>query len=194
MPLISYQETALPPVDRRAALAYAGARSATDELSCLLDDSFVALQGNLHPRVLYEVFSIKVEGDRVDFGAFSVTSHNLAAHLAPCRRAALFVATLGIEPDRLISRYTPVSLSRATMIDAITIERIEAVCDLFCDDLSKREGACISRFSPGYGDLPLSFQEKIFAVLDCTRHVGVSLNASLLMTPTKSVSAIVGIR
>lgn len=49
------------------------------------------------------------------------------------------------------------------------------------------------RFSAGYGDLPLEVQKDIFRVLDCPRKIGLTLNDSLLMSPTKSVTAIVGI-
>jgi len=49
------------------------------------------------------------------------------------------------------------------------------------------------RFSPGYGDLPLETQREIFDVLDCSRRIGLMLNDSLLMSPTKSVTAFVGV-
>ena len=48
------------------------------------------------------------------------------------------------------------------------------------------------RFSPGYGDLSLEVQKEIFSLLDCPRKIGVSLGDSLLMTPSKSVTAIIG--
>ena len=50
-----------------------------------------------------------------------------------------------------------------------------------------------ARFSPGYGDLKLSSQKDIFRVLDCSRKIGLSLNDSLLMSPSKSVTAIIGV-
>ena len=53
---------------------------------------------------------------------------------------------------------------------------------------------CIrDRFSPGYGDLSLALQKDIFAVLDCPRKIGITLNESLLMSPSKSVTAIIGV-
>ena len=42
-------------------------------------------------------------------------------------------------------------------------------------------------------DFSTFLQREIFAALDCPKHIGVSLNESLLMTPRKSVTAIVGI-
>ena len=49
------------------------------------------------------------------------------------------------------------------------------------------------RFSPGYGDLPLSVQPAFLAALDATRRLGITLTSSFLMVPTKSVTAFVGV-
>ena len=49
------------------------------------------------------------------------------------------------------------------------------------------------RFSPGYGDLPMETQPILLAALDAQRRLGITLAPkSLLMTPTKSVTAVVG--
>ena len=56
-----------------------------------------------------------------------------------------------------------------------------------------QRSGCSPGFSPGYGDLPLDLQREIFAALDCPKRIGVSLNESLLMSPSKSVSAIIGL-
>ena len=80
------------------------------------------------------------------------------------------------------------------MLQAIGAERLESFCDIFCRDISCEYNEKLRpRVSPGYGDIPLSMQKEIFSALDCSRKIGLSLNASLLMTPTKSVTAIVGI-
>ena len=80
------------------------------------------------------------------------------------------------------------------MFQAIGAERIEAVCDCFCDEI-KKEFVCSlkPRFSPGYGDLSLETQKQLFSILDCERQLGISLNSSLLMSPSKSVTAFVGL-
>jgi len=52
----------------------------------------------------------------------------------------------------------------------------------------------VSRYSPGYGDFPLAAQRELLSLLDAPRKVGVSLTDTLLMVPSKSVSAIIGIK
>ena len=49
------------------------------------------------------------------------------------------------------------------------------------------------RFSPGYGDMPLQTQSVLLAALDAQRKLGITLSKSLLMTPTKSVTAVIGL-
>jgi cobalamin-dependent methionine synthase I len=50
------------------------------------------------------------------------------------------------------------------------------------------------RFSPGYGDFPLSYQRVLIDLLDAPRVLGVSVTPSDLLVPVKSVTAVVGIR
>ena len=44
-----------------------------------------------------------------------------------------------------------------------------------------------------YGDLPLEAQRDVFALLNPEKRIGVTLNDGLLMSPSKSVTAIAGI-
>ena len=52
----------------------------------------------------------------------------------------------------------------------------------------------VPRYSPGFGDFPLSAQREILSVLDAARAIGVSLTDTLLMVPSKSVSAVIGVK
>ena len=130
-------------------------------------------------------------------GFATVESAALRKNLQGCERAVVFAATVGLELDRMIAKAARLSPAKALLLQAIGAERIEALCDRFCQELSEElapMGQTLRpRFSPGYGDLPLTFQEEIFRVLDCPRKIGLSLNESLLMSPTKSVTALVGI-
>ena len=48
------------------------------------------------------------------------------------------------------------------------------------------------RFSPGYGDFPLEFQRNIGDLLQMAKNIGITLTDSLLMMPSKSVTAVIG--
>ena len=180
-----------PPFCEKEILRYAGCKSADSEISALLKSCIDEVRDKLVYKVCYRTIPVSIDGDCCDFGAFSIYSKNLAATLEGCDAVILFAATVGVEIDRLIAKYGRISPSKAVIIQAIGAERIEELCNTFCADISKDT---TPRFSPGYGDLPLDAQRQIFAILDCSRQIGLTLNDSLLMSPTKSVTAFIGIK
>ena len=148
-------------------------------------------------RVCWEVYPIRVEEGGVRFPFGFAPSRALADSLSGCSQALVFAATVGLGMDRLIARYERVSPSHALLLHGIGAERIESLCDAFCrarDAELAGEGLSLRpRFSPGYGDLPLAFQREVFGALDCRKHIGLTLEPSLIMSPSKSVTAIAGI-
>lgn len=173
-----------PPFCEREILRYAGCKEASEDIAELLHSCVGEVRGKLTYKVCWCCFSVTVENDVCDFGVFSVSSSGLTKCLANSREVVIFGATVGVEIDRLIARYSRISPSRALMLQAIGAERIEALCDAFCDEVE-----CNVRFSPGYGDLPLDTQRKIFDILNCGKRIGLTLNDSYLMSPSKSVTA-----
>ena len=125
---------------------------------------------------------------------FSQKSKDLAKCLKGSKAIIVFAATIGIGIDRLIAKYQRVSPAKALLMQAYGAERVEVLCDVFCNEKKEQATAeglqCTPRFSPGYGDLPLDVQKELFQLLDCSRQIGISLGDSLLMTPSKSVPAI----
>ncbi len=187
----------LPPPDVAEALRHMCVKAATEEHSALLSRAEAELLPRLSPRVCYTELPLSVSGDEVRLGGLNCSSRGLAGRAFGATRAVVFVATVGIEADRLIKRYSSLSPSLALAISALASERVEMLCDLFCRELAEQAEALgrevRPRFSPGYGDLSLEFQREIFRLLSPEGKIGVGLTDGLLMTPTKSVSAIVGI-
>ena len=192
---VTVRNPAPTPVNRREVLRYAGMRGEPDAaLQALLEACLAEARDGLFYRVCYTECAVKSTPTGVDFGEFQVNSADLARCLNGVHRAILFAATVGPLPDRMVARYGSVAPTRALLHQAIGAERIEALCDAFLCALGEERGISLRpRFSPGYGDLPLALQRDIFRVLEPTRHIGVSLTDALLMAPTKSVTAIVGI-
>lgn len=193
MATVFVESYVLPSVDRREVFRYSGVRSSsgeTSELNSLLDTAISLSADILRPRVCFCELLLS----ECDFCG----SADLARHLDGCQSVIIFASTLGVELDRLILRYGVTSPSVALMLEALGNERIEALCDAFCDSLSERKSTAgsvvTSRFSAGYGDLPLEYQKNVFELLDPPSRIGLTLNSSYLMSPSKSVTAIVGVK
>lgn len=183
-----------PPVSEREILRYAGCREADPTVEALLHTCFAEAEPKLTYQVCYRELPVKIADGVCDFGCFSVTSAKLSKQLNGCKNVLLLGATVGIGLDQLIARYGKISPAKALLFQAIGAERIEALCDAFGEDFEAETHTKLrSRFSPGYGDLPMDVQKDIFSVLDPTRHIGLFLTDRLLMSPTKSVTAFIGI-
>lgn len=186
-----------PPKNIREIMRYIGEREVNSQTESLIEECLTEMKGKLSYRVCYREFPISVSVDGVDLSFVKTDSKRLAKNLDGCESAVIFGATVGIGVDRLISKYSRISPVKALIFQGIGAERIESLCDAFCDKLSVLKGEenrfLRPRFSPGYGDLALTVQKDIFKVLDCERKIGLTLNESLLMSPSKSVTAIVGV-
>ncbi len=176
---ICVKNFAEPGVNRREILRYAGYPAGDLSGEGLLDECLAEIAGKLRYAVVWR---------EADVGELDVVSADLSKNLRGCGRAVIFAATVGLEIDRKIARYGRLSPVKALMMQAVGAERIEALCDVFCRGLGETK----PRFSPGYGDLDIAYQRRMFALLDCPRTIGLTLTESLLMSPTKSVTAIVG--
>ena len=187
----------LPSYDKSEILRYSGAKKYDSSLEGIVDECINECSGKFKARVCYAEFPIKIENNAIDLSFAKVTSTALAKNLSGCERVVVFAATVGIEIDRIIKKYSRLDLSKAVFMQAIGAERIEALCDAFCnklkDEQSKKGMFLRPRFSAGYGDLSIELQRDIICALDCSRRIGITLNESLLMSPSKSVTAIVGI-
>ena len=140
------------------------------------------------PRMVYLSCKVKITDGGVDLGFGEISSLALRKFLSGTDSAFLFAVTLGIEVDRLIKRMSIRSSADGFLCDAIASAVAERAADLAEQIVLGGERG--SRFSPGYGDFPLECQRPLLAYLNSDKTVGISLTASTLMVPMKSVSAV----
>lgn len=129
--------------------------------------------------------------------ALPLTGNDIQRHLNGCDRMAVLCATLGAAVDREIRLAEHRSMLTALALDAAAGDAIEKVCDAAEDELRiqmGKEGLFLTgRYSPGYGDLPMTLQPDILTLCDAPRRIGLSVTATNIMTPRKSVTALLGI-
>lgn len=182
-------------VNEAEVIRYMRCSSASDEVLELLRDCEREASSHFDYKVCFCRLSLEIDRNCCDFGVFSTISSDLSRRLKGCTEAIVFAATVGVGIDRLIAKYAQISPAKALMLQALGAERVEALCDKICELFPTEFGYPVTaRFSPGYGDLELSVQKSIFAVLGCEKRIGLTLNDSLMMLPTKSVTAFVGLK
>lgn len=189
---------ALTELNTDEALRYMGCppEQADPAVRALAEWAGQQLLSAAHPRWTWRAFDLSFEegGVRLDCGLL-LPGVDLRDHLTGCRRAALFCATLGAQVDALIRRHESRDMARAFALDACAAAAVEQVCDAIEEALQGQFPGCFFpfRYSPGYGDLPLSLQNELLALLDAPRRVGLTASDTHILIPRKSVTAILGV-
>ena len=136
---------------------------------------------------------------RMDGGATSglLLGKDLTELLAECHEVVLLAVTLGQEIERLLMKTEVTDMSDAVILDACASAAVENVCDHFEFELRaelEQEGLYLTdRFSPGYGDYPLSAQYRLCENLNTMRRIGLTVSPNSILIPRKSVTAVLGI-
>ena len=161
-----------------------------------LQECLKAAKGAAQCRAVWRRYPLVRDGNTLDLGFAKTDSRDLKQHLEGCGEILLFACTAGAETDRRIARAKLLSPARGLLMHAIGAQQVEGGCDRLCARLAQQfpDRQLTDRFSPGYGDLTLEMQRDVMAALDCGRTVGITLTDSLLMTPSKSVTAIIGMK
>ena len=138
-----------------------------------------------------------ITGNRVTIGEIAIESSSLAAHLDNCTQAYVFAATLGAAVDRLIAQRGKIDSVEALCLQACAAVQIEGYCNGIEQELSREaEGQGLylrPRFSPGYGDFDIAHQTDILGILQTARRIGLTETSAHMLTPLKSVTAVIGI-
>ncbi len=185
------------PFDEKEILRYAMLPSFAPKPEELpLQECLKAAKGAAQCRAVWRRYPLVRDGNTLDLGFAKTDSRDLRQHLEGCDEILLFACTAGAETDRRIARAKLLSPARGLLMHAIGAQQVEGGCDRLCARLAQQfpDRQLTDRFSPGYGDLTLEMQRDVMAALDCGRTVGITLTDSLLMTPSKSVTAIIGMK
>ena len=126
------------------------------------------------------------------FDFAEIESRNLYKNLQGCREAFVMAVTTGIAVDRLLKKLNVISQAEHFVTDGLSSAAVESFCD-YASDIMKTGIKCATRFSPGYGDVSLEVQKPLLERLCAFEALGITLNSAYLMTPVKSITAIMGI-
>ena len=194
-------ESVIPVKEVQRYMGYRGIADISPEIQAKIGKAVDQVSLQSHPRIISKEYPVTIDGNKVTIhdGTEDIVleSASLSRNLEGCCGAILLAATIGPACDMLVRRAGVTSAVDASIYQACGAAAIES----FLDDMNDRYKADYEargfflrpRFSPGYGDLKLDHQKDWFRLLDITKQIGIELTDSLLMVPTKSVTAIIGI-
>lgn len=189
------------PRNKDEVLRYLGYRNQDMDkrMDGLIDECMEEMRGLIREKSIYRIFNIgRKEGETyLSETNLSLQGQDIKNHLRDSGRCILMAVTLGNRVDFKIRYYEKVDMTRALILDACATTAVEEICDAICEDLqglvNKNKEGLTSRFSPGYGDLPIGMQKDFLSVLGADKAIGLTASSHSILIPRKSVTAIIGI-
>ncbi|MBQ3655193.1 MAG: methionine synthase [Synergistaceae bacterium] len=168
-----------------------------EELIRTVRGGFSVLEGCAECRCVWGRFGVvRVEGG-IEVEGAEILSRDIARLTARGDECILLAATLGHEVDRQIALAQRRNMLEGVALDACASVMVDAYIDEYVKGVivpGLREGERLThRFSPGYGDLGMGVTEDIIAILNAQKRIGLSVTRSMMMSPIKSVTAIIGL-
>lgn len=122
---------------------------------------------------------------------------SIGRHLQKVCKVVVLSATIGEDIENQVTRsFEEGRYSFSVLLDAAATTAIEEVADGMEKNIfsvARRQGLAMTwRFSPGYGDWPIEQQPEVLSLAHGEK-IGVSLTEALMLTPRKSITAVIGL-
>lgn len=190
-------------IDRKTVYSLLGYKKGQTKLPQKIYDrvdlAFLEAEKLIDAKGVYIIRRIKKNGDPICLqGSRTTIKGHSASNLLKNSFAVIFMAvTIGPGLENLTSRYTKEKQFEKTLVlDTIGSEAAEASANAlnsYLQTLARQAKYTLTgRFSPGYGDLPLSFQKDMFRELSLDS-LSIVLDKKFFLFPRKTVTAILGI-
>lgn len=167
-------------------------RAALARLEEQMDEAEVLLLKAAEPCFAYRI---------LEEGELDIMGESIRRHLEGCGRLAIMAVTLGEGVDRLIDETQRNRIALGAVIDSGASVMTELAAQEATGQIRAEIAALYDnepvfmtgRFSPGYGDAPLEMQIQLLQLLDAEETLGIHLSKGLMMSPSKSITAIIGL-
>lgn len=154
-------------------------------------------------REVYKIFPIEpsTEGEGIALAGCTLllSGQDIAHLLEDSHHCILMAVTLGRGVDLWLRQLEIQDMSKAVIVDACASSLVEEYCNLVEAKIQETVKASMGdihfteRFSAGYGDLPLEVQPLFCKTLNCEKQMGLTVSPTYIMSPQKSITAIIGI-
>ena len=175
-------------------MGYKHGAEPSEEICELVDEAYEELCKVIQPKYIYKEYDFTKTENGIIVDGIEFKSKKMLSHLRNSSSIILFGATLGQGADTLIRKYSVTDIAMTAVAQAVAGSMVENLCDIACEELKTAiKGEHRPRFSPGYGDFHISAQSDFFKLLPMNKQLGISLSDGFMMTPTKTVTAFIGV-
>jgi hypothetical protein len=174
----------------------AGVDVPPDDVRGLFDEALALGRALMQPRAVLRTLRVRRAGDRLTADGVTLTIPRIEARWAAIDEIVAGVCTIGEALEARASRlWEARELPLAMMLDSVGSAAVESLAEYVNDQLC-REGIArgvkvTNRVSPGYGGWDVAEQRLLWQLCPGDA-VGVTLNDACFMSPTKTITILVG--
>ena len=176
---------------KEQALKYLGYQGQSIDIQTekLINECLDEINHIAHFKVVYQRYPLNHHPLRLHH--ISLEYDDLITLFQDCHEVIVIGCTLGVAFERTMKKLYLINMTKATIMDAIGSSYLEACCDEYEKTIIKEKRTF--RFCPGYGHVPLSLNRELAQLLDCSKHIGLTIQNNDLLLPQKSMIGIIGL-
>lgn len=163
----------------------------TPELDEKISEAISICQKLAHPMSVVKRFKVNPTNKTIEGTTLVFPGEDIWKHIEGCSEIYMLCGTIGFNIEKEIAKNFVKDRTLAIILDAAATSAIESYLD---EVESGLDGNKTSRYSCGYGDFDIKSQKEICAVLDTFRKIGVFVNEAYMLSPQKSVTAVIGVK
>lgn len=181
-------------------LRYAGQKKSNDlpvgDVTAACREALLLAQ----PQCIWGIYDYQEDAHRIltPQGDLDLCSESLRRHLEGCHRVVALAVTVGpLIEEQVEVLFSQGNYNSALLLDAAGSTAAETTAEYanlsISSQMAKFGFHTLRRFSPGYGDWDLSVQPELLPLTGGSE-IGISVTSSFMLTPRKSITALIGVR
>jgi hypothetical protein len=187
----------LQKIDIAETRRYAGLRAAENFSDKIVADACTTALAIAKPRGIFQQCGYDAESYQLLCEEpFTVEGSKIRKHLENAKIAIIMAVTIGSDIEKEINTlFSKKEYSRGLMLDAAAITATETIADQlnhYIDKMAAKQGYETTwRYSPGYGDWPLTQQLNLIKAIHADQ-IDIHITSGCMLVPQKSITAIIG--
>lgn len=164
----------------------------------LIDEAIRTALSLAEPKGIWQILPYDPVRGRIEGSApLTLEGHSIRTHLAKSYFVGVLAVTVGEEIEKASSEsFKRGNYLTGLLLDAAATaatEHLADQADRLIQEKARRNGQeTVWRFSPGYGDWPVTQQNEFSALIGADR-IGITVTDHAMLLPRKSVTAVIGI-